>query len=215
MRDNRYPRRVVSPSGLRRLALGAVLVIESLSACLLKENPEFMEATLDQSTGASGDTTRAGDSSTGTTAAPPCDDSHEPNDQEASAAELGVVVGVGPTMDTTGSIGGDDPDDWFHFRVEDPPMDRMPSAGTQSATRVCIFVECLEGTTLLPECASLGEPESSPAGRLGCCDFGNTTAPYRCGGSQVQDVDVYVRLEAPPDPACMPYTLSYRSSGML
>ena len=154
--------------------------------------------------------------------APVCVDNSpaESNDTEEIAYPLSGAPITDDDADggeLSGVLAGPDDVDWYTYRgddtswgVADPTVSWILEA---PGARVCIFLACLSVPTEFPNgCPSGSYPESSGAGRIGCCSTGSLTLDdYNCTGSSDEDAYVYIRIDAPGAPAdlCASYRASY------
>ena len=145
----------------------------------------------------------------------PADDL-EPNDIEDEASVLDNIN----DQDASGSLvdsilAGDQDVDWFAYQGYDIAFAYVDPAGTLSTDmdlRLCLFVECMIGTTPPPTC--LGSVyEESPDGRVGCCDTGANAAveiDLTCPGANDDDsAYVFMRVDRGRKDLCIPYDLEY------
>lgn len=147
--------------------------------------------------------------STGTGTAPPCsNDNFEPNNSESEATYLGEINdcdGSGGVIDAM--LEGTE-FDWYWYRGLDQlgcsvGAYREPSAG--ATVRVCAYFQC-DGLSLT--CPDGTSADVSPGGRSGCCATEAFSVSPDCSGMS-DDADVYIRVDKPPTPHCLSYSLSY------
>ena len=144
-----------------------------------------------------------------------CDeDVFEPNDDEATAQDLGEINdndGNGGVV--SGSLHHLGDVDWFRYAGNDDvtgnvdPARELVSSGS---VRLCKFLECengLEETEF--ECPAGTQYALSPMARPGCCATGDVALPdLNCGGVTEDNAMVYMRVDQPV-PACATYSISY------
>jgi hypothetical protein len=142
-------------------------------------------------------------------------DGYEPNDDEASATDLGTL-GDG---DDPGSIAGEldhDTDvDWFTYAGEDdlgvgPGVAPTRNLDADGGLRLCKFLECPSGiadTELT--CPDGSDLAQSPGGRPGCCGNASIAMPdFNCAGTTDDSAQVYIRVDNAAL-QCVQYTISY------
>ncbi|MBL8942834.1 MAG: hypothetical protein JNK45_06800 [Myxococcales bacterium] len=142
-------------------------------------------------------------------------DGYEPNDDEASAADLGVL-GDG---DDPGSIAGEldhDTDvDWFTYAGEDnlgvgPGVAPTRNLDADGGLRLCKFLECPSGIADTEvTCPDGSDLAQSPGGRPGCCGAASIAMPdFNCAGTTDDSAQVYIRVDNAAL-QCVQYTISY------
>jgi hypothetical protein len=153
-----------------------------------------------------------GGSGDGGGGAPPCNDPGpgEPNDTEATAMFLGLITDDDSDGSSfAGTLAGPADVDWYTYSGVDTfgyEVD-LSRTFTSGQFRVCQFAQCLTGTTSLT-CPSGTTPQSSPAGRPGCCDNASfIITDIDCAGVD-EDTTVFIRIDQPVS-ACVPYSIVY------
>jgi hypothetical protein len=142
----------------------------------------------------------------------------ESNQSEDTAFKLKAEAisdcdGAGDSV--SGTIAGADDIDWFFYEGNDQmgcvvnPTRGMSTAF--SGLRLCVFFQCLNGTTTLT-CPSSTTAATSPHNRIGCCgSAGFEVEDLECSGTWDEHVYVYMRVDDPAATAetCSDYVLSY------
>ncbi len=136
----------------------------------------------------------------------------DPHGDEDSAYELeGLMCGDGNDLGVVGTIEGPQID-WYTFFGNDFfGCPEQPAAAIMADIdlEVCVYIECVEGTTSGVTCGE-GSDATSPSDRPGCC--GPNTAQignYDCTGMFAsKDVDVYISVGS-DEMICQDYALSY------
>jgi hypothetical protein len=136
-----------------------------------------------------------------------------PHADEASAVEIEeIACDESNDLAPLGTLAGPQ-EDWYTFRGNEGFGLCNPNPGAIATAdvpvSVCVFVECVDGTTGGVSCAD-GDPADSPEGRPGCCGLGVASlANYACMGILVgDDVDVWVSVSSEM-PICVDYDLAY------
>jgi len=173
------------------------------------------ESTSDGDSTTAGDSTTDGDSTT--TGVNVCDDpGPEPNEDEASAVDLGDQSCAAPDGDIVGVLDGDADVDWWNFHGLDgqncgfanPFIDLTLSAG--DALRLCVFVNCDSGSNNEDFNCPMGTMDAdSPEGLPGCCGAGNITFALNCSGTQNESAEIFIRVDQAAAGACVDYSVGY------
>lgn len=144
-----------------------------------------------------------------------CDgDVFEPNDDEASATDLGMVSDndasggiVSASLHHPGDV------DWYRYQGDDditgnvdPARELVSSAGV----RLCKFLECDNGLAETEfECPAGTQYALSPMARPGCCASDGIALPdLNCTGVTEDNAMVYIRVDQPEE-ACVTYSVAY------
>lgn len=155
-----------------------------------------------------------------------CKDPADPGGTVATALSLPGATDA----DETGSaqpafLAGDSDVDIYKLHGVDTAtafMDPVISVATTSKLRICAFVKCAAGTTILEPiddrvtdrlCGSTGSPDKLD-GMDGCCAdqiVGPTDVKldYKCAGTTNETADFYFRVDRGPAKECSQYTLRY------
>lgn len=143
----------------------------------------------------------------------PCDEPEgEPNDDEASAAELDEATCNQMAMTVDGGLSGAE-SDWFTFHGHQDitcgfGVDPQVSVASDGDLAICIFATCDDGNTSLG-CSGGAQESDSPDGVAGCCDQNEVGLNnFDCGFMVGRDATVWVRITSVEE-ACIPYTLSW------
>lgn len=137
----------------------------------------------------------------------------EPNDSLPSARPLKAIDDCDGSGDKfTGTVGGADVDYWTYKGSDKFGCSVDPSVKNHSASvRVCVFAQCLSGTTEFKKCNS-GTAFKLPSGIDGCCTDGpgDASMDYTCTlvGSD-DSADVFMRVDSPGATTCLPYEVDY------
>lgn len=142
-----------------------------------------------------------------------CDDRNEPNDDEATAVQLGEQACQDPHGLFTGVLGGDDDEDWYTYHgvfsmqcvVE---VDAIQELMAPPGVRMCAFFDCSLGDPS-PDCYFDALQEQSPEGLPGCCGEGQVVFWVRCSAGG-PDGHVLVRIDHGPPDVCSEYSVEYR-----
>lgn len=143
-----------------------------------------------------------------------CDDPGpgEPNDTEATALFLGIITdsdGDGGVFSGVLADGNDA--DWFSYNGVDTfgsEVDPTRDNFTSGQFRLCLFAECVNGSTLDLECIDGSTAATSPGGRPGCCKMGPfSLSTFDCTSSD-DDTRVYIRIDQPAS-TCLAYSVTY------
>jgi hypothetical protein len=107
-----------------------------------------------------------------------------------------------------GLLNGADDIDFFVIRLTDDAtctLDPEVTISGQPDVGVCVYVQCLGGTTDLAPCSGSSTPDTSPQGRPGCCTTESSLPfSYTCTGSSVDDADFWIRVGTSA-PGCATY----------
>lgn len=144
----------------------------------------------------------------------PCDEPEgEPNDDEASAIDLGMATcGQDPTV-TSGGLDGEDVD-WFRYALQSAMFCfDTPSAAVTAdlEVEVCMYAVCGQADPNVSCFGSGGlQMAMSPDGLPGCCGNGATGLPQAgCGFQQTPPASVEVSVTGGAADACTPYELEW------
>jgi len=144
-----------------------------------------------------------------------CDgDLHEPNDDEATAVDLGMIDDSDDPGVFSASLHQPEDVDWFRYQGDDdfgsnvaPERELVSSGGL----RLCKFLECDNGLAETEfECPPGTEYALSPMARPGCCASGGIALPdLNCTGVIEDNATVYIRVDQPEE-ACVTYSVAYQ-----
>jgi hypothetical protein len=136
----------------------------------------------------------------------------EPNDDEASAIELGDHD-CGTLAEMQGAVDNTDIDWWTYHGIDDGLCgeNTIVIIGADEDLDVCMYFECDMGNAQVV-CAAASSDAISDEGRPGCCGSGstqyNTTS---CLGAATSDSgNIYISVAGPDEPMCLPYDIAYR-----
>ena len=136
----------------------------------------------------------------------------EPNDDEASAIELGDHD-CGVLAEMQGAADNTDIDWWTYDGIDDGMCgeDTIVIINADQDLDVCMYFECEMGNAQVV-CAAASTEAISPDGRPGCCGSGSTQyTTTSCLGAAVSDSGtIYMSVAGPEDPVCVPYDIAYR-----
>jgi len=145
-----------------------------------------------------------------------CDpDRFEPNDDEATATDLGRIDDLDSSGGTVeGSLDSDSDVDWYRYAgdddigsVVDPARTLVASAGI----RMCKFFECDNGLAQTEfDCPDGADYALSSMARPGCCSTSGEIAlpELNCADVSEDNAAVYIRIDL-PEQVCTTYELSY------
>ncbi|MCX4240743.1 hypothetical protein [Paraliomyxa miuraensis] len=143
-----------------------------------------------------------------------CDgDLLEPNDDEATATDLGMVDDSDEGGIVSASLHHPGDVDWYRYQGDDditgnvdPAREIVASAGL----RLCKFLECDNGLAQTEfECPAGTQYALSPSARPGCCASDGIALPdLNCTGVTEDNAMVYIRVDMPQE-ACVTYSVSY------
>jgi len=140
----------------------------------------------------------------------------EPNDARLEPVNLGTLTDDDDDgSEVMGTLAGVDDVDWFSYNGTDELfliVDPEASLDAQVAIRLCMFVTCDEGATLL-SCPGGTEAIIGGEGLEACCwnrvDAAILSMDVDCDGFD-EDARVELRVDQAPDnDACVNYSLSY------
>lgn len=142
------------------------------------------------------------------------EDVFEPNDDEASATDLGELTDSdddGGVLSASLHHAGDV--DWFRYAGNDDITGNVDPARALVASgglRLCKFLECDNGLPQTEfECPAGTQYALSSMARPGCCSSdGFALADLNCTGVTEDNASVLIRVDA-PEPACVTYSVSY------
>jgi hypothetical protein len=148
-------------------------------------------------------------------ATPACEQPEgEPNDDEASAIDLGQLDCGGMAIATDGALDGAADEDWFTLTPDagvvcfaDPTATAVGDGDAEMT--VCIYADCNMGGTNVG-CGfgmNAGTPDTSPDGAEGCCNTGTAVLDSVTCGAFDQSYVSWVRVSAAQD-QCLPYSLT-------
>lgn len=143
-----------------------------------------------------------------------CDDPKEPDDDEASAQDLGEITDDdSDAVLVDGVLSGAQDHDWFRYHgldtfgyVVSPTVKLTASAGV----RLCQFIECDAGGVVMTgvTCPKGTVHALSGALRPGCCGTSVfTLEEIACEGTS-DDATIYVRLDQADENVCVEYSLT-------
>lgn len=144
-------------------------------------------------------------------AAPPaCEDSgFEPNNNENTAYRVSDIGCPATFTRVPGTLTVGDVD-WFYFEWTRTGFcdGHRVSVDIDVPAEVCVYADCLDGTTATIDCSLPAAAALSPMGWAGCCGSGSTVEfNHDCGGL---DNDILVRVSVTSDMAvCSDYAVSY------
>lgn len=164
--------------------------------------------TTDMTTGMMGSSSSGGNA---------CDDpGPEPNEDEASAVDLGDQDCQADAAILTGVLGGDTDSDWFRFHgifngmgcgFNDPLADLTLNAGGN--VRLCAYAECDQSMVGMLQCQGGSQPDMSPDGRPGCCNTGDVAFQVNCVMNPDESATIFVRLDMGEADMCVDYSVEY------
>lgn len=142
-------------------------------------------------------------------------DGYEPNDDEASAVDLGEL-GDG---DDPGSFAGEldhaSDEDWYTYQGLDnvglpPGVAPARTLMTDGGLRLCKFLQCTDDAAeAVVSCPDGSEATDSPSGRHGCCANDSIAMPdFDCTGTLDDSARVWIRVDQ-GQAQCVEYTVSY------
>ena len=135
----------------------------------------------------------------------------EPNEDEASAQDLGTV-GCGALSEVMGSSEPSDVD-YFRLDLDDLGEDCPASDGTIAIAtsteelEVCMFFSCNAGAASV-NCGA-NTDATSPDGLPGCCGTDSVEPDFFCSGVN-NDSEVFLRVGELDANMCIDYALAYR-----
>lgn len=147
--------------------------------------------------------------------APPCRPiDTEPNDDEATAPTLNEL-NCGDELDlgALGTLQGPEAD-WYRFFGDEGVIlcSEQPRVSITAAIDpdVCVFIECLEGSTVDVTCAGGSTAADSPEGRPGCCGVSEAQIDsYDCSGFLVpKNVNIWTSITT-AQAVCVDYEFVY------
>lgn len=143
-------------------------------------------------------------------------DSQEPNDDEDLAMFLPNINdndGSGNSFESI--LAGEHDVDWFAYMGEDVAFAYVDPTGNLSADmdlRLCIFVECLNGPTIKPNCDQSIYDETPSNSFPGCCNTGTNASvaiDLYCNAGDDDSAYVFIRIDRGHSDICVPYTVGY------
>lgn len=143
-----------------------------------------------------------------------CEDrpDEEPNDDEASAVEIGDVQ-CGTLHERQGAVDNTDVDWWTYHGIDDGTCDEatIVIVNADEPLDVCVYFECDMGNAQVV-CSAASSSALSPDGRPGCCGTGSAQyTTTTCLGAAASDSGtIYMSVAGPEDPMCLPYDIAYR-----
>jgi hypothetical protein len=136
-----------------------------------------------------------------------CSDAHEPNDDEPSATDLGMIDDCNPTgLSVDGKVGPGELD-WYRFAGDDSGACVVDPARVLTAdgpVRLCKFAECTNGAATVT-CQDGSTAATSPDAREGCCHDTGFSMDVDCPGMD-DDAAIYLRVDQAA--ACVTYSLT-------
>ncbi len=141
-------------------------------------------------------------------------DDNEPNEDEASATDLGQISDLDIDGGTVvGSLHSEDDVDWYVYLGDDDPVSNVDPARSIQASggvRLCKFFECEAGLAQTDFECPLGSDYALANARPGCCSVaGDVALPdLDCEGVAEDNATVYIRVDQ-PDAVCVTYELDY------
>jgi hypothetical protein len=158
------------------------------------------------------DTGTTTEDDTTTTGGVMCEDpGTEPNDDEASAENLGQIACNDQPKSFSGVLAGAADVDWFQYHAVSnfcgfggpDPSHQVTADGD---VRLCVFVDCDVGNPNVG-CEGGATAEDSPEGHPGCCNNGEVNFSLNCMGGP-ENAQFYLRLDQAAD-ACVSYEVTY------
>ncbi len=155
------------------------------------------------SSSASGSTTTTTTTTSGETVC--SDPGAEPNDNEATATDLGAIEDCdAQLLDVSGVLNGNDVD-WYRYSGSDVwgcSVDPTRVVNGNGQLLLCKFADC-PGAVVT---CSTGTPAVSPGGLDGCCGQGSVALSVDCD-SWSDDATVYLSVEKPSGFDCVDYSI--------
>lgn len=161
-------------------------------------------------------TTSTGVTSTTTSTGSGCaDPGTEPNENEATATDLGTIGdcdNMGASV--SGVLHSAFDVDWFKFHGVDGSSfcSTDPSRHiTNTSVRMCKFIQCDGSEANNFSCPSGTTSATSPDGRPGCCAMGDISFSLTCGSSTLNadNAMVFIRVDNPNAVSCPAYQIDY------